>query len=81
MTNNTYSTITQVDLHHYKTHAISKFSAPCSYQYTAKGQNFDKITGKLNFSIVFHNDISISTLRTAHCRWLPGSAFNSRQNL
>ena len=77
MTNNTYRTTKQVDLHHYKIHAISEFTAPCYYQYTAKGQNFDKITGKLNFSIVFHNDISISTLGTAHCRWLPGSAFNS----
>ena len=74
MTNNTYSTTKQVDLYHYKT---SEFTAPCYYQYTAKGQNFDKITGKLNFSIVFHNDISISTLKTAHCRWLPGLAFNS----
>ena len=73
ITNNTYSTI---DLHHYKIHAISEFTAPCYYQYTAKGQNFDKITRKLNFSIVFHNDISISILRTAHCRWIPGSAFN-----
>ena len=81
MTNNIYSALEQDNLHHYKTHAISEFTAPCYYQYTAKGQNFDKITGKLNFSIVFHHDISISTLRTAHCRWLPGSAFNSTKPL
>ena len=77
MTNNKYSTLKQVHLHYYKTHAIYEFTAPCYYQYTAKGQNLDKITGKLNFSILFHNDISISILRTAHCRWLPGSAFNT----
>ena len=77
MTNNKYSTLKQVHLHYYKTHAIYEFTAPCYYQYTAKGQNLDKITGKLNFSILFHHDISINILRTAHCRWLPGSAFNT----
>ena len=75
MTNNTYSRIYEITPH--VAYSISQFTAPCYYQYTAEGQNFDKITKKLNFSIIFCNDRSIYTLMTAHCRWLPGSAFNS----
>ena len=60
---------------------ISNFKAPCYYQYTAEGNNFDKFIGILNISIMFHNDISIYTLMTGHCKWLPGSAFNSTKPL
>ena len=78
MTNNDYSTIQNLKLYHYETYSTFEFTAPCYYQYTAEGQNFDRFTTRnLNFSIVFHNDISIHTLITTHCRWLPGSAFNS----
>ena len=76
MTNNEYATIKMIETHHYA-YTISNFTAPCYYQYTARGKFFDEFTGKLNFSIVYHNDISIYTVMTAHCRWLPGSAFNS----
>ena len=83
MTNNTYSRIYEMIPYHYVyvAHSISQFTAPCYYQYTAEGQNFDKITKKMNFTIVFHNDISIHTLMTTHCRWLPGSAFNNTKPL
>ena len=37
----------------------------------------DELTGELNFSIVYHNDMSIYTVMTTHCRWIPGSAFNN----
>ena len=59
--------------------SISNFTAPCYYQYTAEGQNLDQYPEKLNFSIVFHNDLAVHALKTAHCRWLSeaGSAFNS----
>ena len=78
MTNNDYSTIQNLKLYHYETYSTFEFTAPCYYQYTTEGQNFDRFTTRnLNFSIVFHNDISIHTLITAHCRWLPGAAFNS----
>ena len=71
MTNNEYSAP-----------LISNFTAPCYYQYTAEGQNFDMmLTEKLNFSIVLHNDISIHNLMTAHFRWLPGSAYNTTKPL
>ena len=76
MTNNEYSTIEMIKAHHYGAYTISNFAAPCYYQYTAEGKCFDELTGKLNFSIVFH-DISIHTLMTAHCRWIPASAFNT----
>ena len=76
MTNNEYATIKIIKTPLYA-HTISNFTAPCYYQYTARGKIFDELTGKLNFSIVYHNDISIYTVMTAHCRWLPGSAFNS----
>ena len=70
-----------IKAHHYGAYTISNFTAPCYYQYTAGGKIFDELTGKLNFSIVFHNDISIYTLMTAHCRWIPGSAFNSTKTI
>ena len=82
MTNNEYVTI-QMSLilikahHYYGVHTISNFTAPCYYQYTARGKFFDELTEKLNFSIVYHNDISIYTVMTSHCRWVLGSAFNS----
>ena len=76
MTNNKYSRIYEMIPHDY-VDSISDFTAPCYYQYTAQGKNFDKITKKSNFSIVYHNDRSIYTLMTSHCRWIPGSAFNS----
>ena len=77
MTNNEYSTINEINLHYYDAHSVNNFTAPCYYQYTAEGQNFDdNLLEALNFSIVFHNDISIHTLMTAHCRWVHGSAFN-----
>ena len=60
-----------------RTYSISEFTAPCYYQYTAEGQNFDKIIKKINISVVFHNDASVYSLRAAHCRWLPNSAFNA----
>ena len=78
MTNNEYATIKRIKAaHHYGAYTISNFTAPCYYQYTARGNNFDKFTGEMNFSIVYHNDISIYTVMTSHCRWIPGSAFNS----
>ena len=79
MTNNEYTKIVITDIypHYHKIYSIFDFIAPCYYQYTAQGQNFDKLTGKLNFSIVFHNERFIHRIRTAHCRWLSGSAFNS----
>ena len=76
MTNNEYATIQMIETHHHA-YTISNFTAPCYYQYTARRKFFDEFTGTLNFSIVYHNDISIYTVMTAHCRWLPGSAFNS----
>ena len=79
MTNNKYSRIYEMIPHDYLdvAYSISDFTALCYYQYTAEGKNLDKVTKKLNFSIVYDNDISIYTLMTSHCRWLPGSAFNS----
>ena len=79
MTNNRYSIMTLTKSHYYMAYnyTISNFRAPCYYQYTAGEINFDELTEKLNFSVVFHNDISIYTLMTAHCRWLPDSAFNT----
>ena len=76
MTNNEYSTIKNIISYHYETFVLSKYTTPCYYQYTAKEQKFDKLTEKLKFSIVYHNDTSIHTLMLAHCIWLPGSAFN-----
>ena len=70
-------TISVINIPYHEAFSISNFTAPCYYQYTAEGQNYDQLTEKLNFSVVSHNDISIHTLKTAHCRWLPGSAFNS----
>ena len=65
-----------------KTYSTFEFTAPCYYQYTAEGQNFDRFTTRnLDFSIVFQNDISKHNLMTAHCRWLPGSAFNSTKSI
>ena len=77
MTSNNYSIITKTNPHYYDAYLISNFTLPCYYQYTAEGQNYDQFSEKLNFSIVFHNDIFIHTVMTSHCRWLPGSAFNS----
>ena len=78
MTNNEYTTMKRIIAgHHYVAYTISNFTALCYYQYTARGKNFDEFTGELNFSIVYHNDISIYTVKTSHCRWIPGSAFNS----
>ena len=76
MTNNEYSTINSVIPYYYETFSLSKYAAPCYYQYTAKEQKVDKLTEEKNFSIVYHNDTSVYTLIFAHCRWLPGSAFN-----
>ena len=76
MTNNKYNTMNDNNLNYYNAHSVTNFTAPCYYQYTAEGQNFDNRLETLNFSIVFHSDISIRTLTTAHCRWLPSSAFN-----
>ena len=82
MTNNEYSKLQKVNPYYYEAHLISNFTAPCYYQYTAEGQNFDMmLTEKLNFSIVLHNDTFIHNLMTAHCRWLPGSAFNTTKPL
>ena len=77
MTNNVYSTINEINQHYYDAHSVTNLTAPCYYQYTAERQNFDNHLETLNFSIVFHNDISIHTLMTAHCRWVHGSAFNN----
>ena len=76
MTNNEYTTM-KIKTHHYGAYTNFVFTAPCYYQYTARGKNLDEYTGKLNFSIVYHNDRSIRTLMITHCRWIPGSAFNS----
>ena len=77
MTSNKYTDLKMIKAHHYGAYTISNFTAPCYYQYTARTKNLDEFTGKLNFSIVYHIDISIYTVMTAHCRWIPGSAFNS----
>ena len=78
MTNNEYSEITRLSIQlYYTAFSMSNFTVPCYYQYTAEGQKYDQLTEQLNFSIVFHNDISIHTAMTAHCRWLPGSAFSN----
>ena len=77
-TNNTYS---KISVYYYEDFSISNFIVPCYYQYTAEGQNFDQFTEKLNFSIVFHNDIFIYSIMTSHCRWLPSSAFNSTKSM
>ena len=77
MTNNEYGTINDINLHYYDAHSVTNyFTAPCYYQYTAERENFDNHLETLNFSIVFHRDISIHTLMVAHCRWVNGSAFN-----
>ena len=55
----------------------SKLTAPCYYQYDLQGKNLDRKMTKLNCTILFHNDIFINSLLITHCRWLPGSAFNS----
>ena len=55
----------------------SKLTAPCYYQYNVQGKNLDRKMTKLNCTILFHNDIFIYSLLITHCRWLPGSAFNS----
>ena len=52
------------------------FTAPCFYQYYAHEQKLDEHTKDWNYSIVFHNDRSIYSLKTTHCSWLPKSAFN-----
>ena len=69
MTDNEYSGITEENTYHYK---ASDFTAPCYYQYGNEGEMI-----KLNFSVMFHNDISIYYLMTEHCRWLPDSASNN----
>ena len=75
MTNNEYK-ISRDNSYDYTGFSISNFTAPCYYQYTAEGKNFDQMKGKLNFSIVFHNDTSINAVMTEHCRWLADTAFN-----
>ena len=77
MTNNKYNTIKEIVPYYYEGFSISNFTAPCYYQYNGEKQNFDKVTKTLNFSIVYHEDISIHTIIITHCRWLPGSVFNS----
>ena len=72
-----HTIISFINIPYHEAFSIYNFTAPCYYQYTAEGQNFDQLTEKLNFSIVFHNDIFIYSIMTSHCRWLPGSAFNS----
>ena len=80
MTNNIYYTINYLKLFYYASYSTSNYTAPCPYQYTMLGgQNFNKRVGEMNFLIFFHNDASIHELMTAHCRWLPGSAFNSKK--
>ena len=76
MTGNKYSMI-QMNPQYYEAYLISNFTAPCYYQYTVRDFDKLKLTDRMNFSIVFHKDIFIHTLMTAHCRWLPTSAFNS----
>ena len=78
MTNNKYHvhTMDDINLHYYDAHSVTNFTAPCYYQYTSEGQNLDDDPEIMNSSIVFDKDISIHALMTAHCRWLPGSAFN-----
>ena len=79
MTDNKYSKLEELNPEYYKAYSVSNFTAPCYYQYTASGQNFDKLIlkDKLNFTIMLHNDMFIHTLMTAHCRWLTFSAFNN----
>ena len=55
----------------------TKLTGPCYYQYNLQGKNLDSKMTKLNCTILFHNDIFIYSLLITHCRWLPGSAFNS----
>jgi len=56
----------------------SQLAEPCSYQYNSQGKILmDIIISKLNCSIMLHNDRLIHALVITHCRWLPGSAFNS----
>ena len=55
-----------------------KLAVPCFYQYhDAHQQKLDHHSKNWNYSIVFHNDRSIYSLKTSHCSWLPESAFNS----
>ena len=69
MTNIDYSEITMLSIRlHYMAFSMSNFTSPCYYQYAAEGHNFDQLTEQLNFSIVFHNDISILAVMTAHCK-------------
>ena len=75
MTNNEYSRINSIISYHYEAFSLSKYAAPCYYQYTAKEQKINKLAEKMNFSIVYHNDTSACTLTFSHCIWLPGSAF------
>ena len=75
MTNNEYHALDINPLRYYSAHSITNFTAPCYYQYTADGQNFDNFSQILNISIIFHNDISVHSLLTAHCMWIHGSAF------
>ena len=79
MINNIYYTsIRYLNPFYYESYSTSNYTAPCHYQYTMHGgQNVDKIIEEMNFLIIFHNDVSIHKLMTAHCRWLPGSAFNT----
>ena len=78
MTNNEYNALSYLNLFYYESYSVSNYTAPCYYQYTMPGgQNLNKRIGEMNFLILFHNDFSIHELMTAHCRWLPGSAFNS----
>ena len=51
MTNNEYSTINSIIPYHYEAFSLSKYAAPCYYQYTAKEQKVDKLAEKINFSI------------------------------
>ena len=78
MTNNNYGGILwkEKDLVE-KIYTDFKFAAPCFYQYYAQEQKLDENTKDWNYSIVFHNDRSIYSLKMTHCSWLPESAFNS----
>ena len=58
-------------------HTNFMLTAPCFYQYYAHEQKLDESIKDWNYSIVYHNDRSIYSLKTAHCSWLPQSAFSS----
>ena len=62
MTGNSYRTMIQMKPQHYEAYSISKFTAPCYYQYTARDFVKLKLGDTMNFSIVFHDDIFVHTL-------------------